>query len=81
MSFEHRGFRVSVDVVPDEADVQWLCCATIEGISEEARTAVIPNIELTIPRLKIDVLMALNMIEHRAVSSIDEWHDRTTITP
>jgi len=74
MSFEHRGFQVAVDVVPDEADIQWQCRATIRGVVGSTAAAHLPDIELTIPKLKIDVLMALSMVEHRAVACIDEWH-------
>lgn len=74
MSFDHRGFRVTVDVVPDEADVQWRCRAAIQGVVGSTAAAHLPNTELTIPKLKIDVLMALSMVEHRAVATIDEWH-------
>lgn len=74
MSFEHRGFRVAVDVVPDENDVQWRCRATIQGVVGSTAAAQLPEVELTIPKLKIDVLMALSMVEHRAVTTIDEWH-------
>ncbi|HTH61102.1 MAG TPA: hypothetical protein VL689_13210 [Paraburkholderia sp.] len=78
MSFEHRGFRVSVDVVPDEADIQWRCRAEIESVVGSTAAAQLPEIELTIPKLKIDVLMALSMVEHRAVAVIDEWHAQHT---
>jgi len=74
MAFEHRGFRVTVDVAPDEADVQWQCRAAIQGVAGSTAAAHLPGIELTIPKLKIDVLMALSMVEHRAVTAIDEWH-------
>jgi hypothetical protein len=29
---------------------------------------------VTFPKLKIDVLMAMSIVERNAVSSIDEWH-------
>ena len=74
MAFDHRGFRVTVDTAPDASGTQWHCEATIEGIEERTRQAQIPGVELTFPRLKIDVLMAMSMVEHKAVSSIDEWH-------
>ncbi|HEY1611265.1 MAG TPA: hypothetical protein VGG24_18525 [Paraburkholderia sp.] len=74
MAFEHRGFLVDVDIVPDEGDVQWQCRATIRSTEGSTAAANLPNVELTIPKLKIDVLMALSMVEHRAVASIDEWH-------
>ena len=78
MAFEHRGFRVNVDVVADESDVQWQCTATIEGINDETRHAALPSVELTIPKLKIDVLMAISMVEHRAKASIDDWYVHRT---
>jgi hypothetical protein len=74
MAFEHRGFRVTLDAVPDETNIQWQCKAVIEGLEEETRHAGLPSVELTIPRLKIDVLMVLSMVEHRAVTSIDDWY-------
>ena len=74
MAFDHRGFRVTVDLAPDATDTQWHCEATIEGIEERTRQAHIQGIDLTVPRLKIDVLMVLSMVEHRATMSIDEWH-------
>ncbi|PLZ03506.1 hypothetical protein CY652_03690 [Burkholderia sp. WAC0059] len=76
MSIEHRGFLVDVDVVPDDTGFQWLCRATIEGVGEKAGKETLPGIELTIPKTKIDILMALSMVEHRAVESIDEWYER-----
>lgn len=74
MSIEHRGFRITVDVVADEADVQWQCRATVQSIASSTADARLPDVELSIPKLKIDVLMAISMVEHRAVASIDEWH-------
>ena len=74
MSFEHRGFRVTVDVAPDEGDVQWRCRATSQGIVGSTAAAQLPEVELTISKLKIDVLMAISMVEHRAKATIDEWH-------
>lgn len=74
MAFEHRGFRVTVDVKSDATETQWLYDARIEGINEETREAALPGAALGIPKLKIDVLMALSMLEHKAVTSIDEWH-------
>jgi hypothetical protein len=79
MSFEHRGFRLTVDVAPDEAGVQWRCRAAIQGIVASTAAARLPDIELTIPKLKIDVLMALSMVEHRAVATIDEWHAQQAV--
>jgi len=78
MSFEHRGFRVTVDIVPDEADIQWRCHAGIQGVVGSTAAAQLPEVELTIPKLKMDVLMALSMVEHRAVATIDEWHAKHT---
>jgi len=74
MAFEHRGFRVEVDVTPDEGDIQWRCRATMRGVVGSTAAANLQPVELTIPKLKIDVLMALSMVEHKAVTSIDEWH-------
>jgi hypothetical protein len=74
MAFDHRGFRVTVDISPDAAGMQWHCEATIEGMEERTRNARIAGVELTFPRLKIDVLMAMSMVEHKAITSIDEWH-------
>jgi len=74
MSFEHRGFRVTVEVAPDAADIQWQCRAAIQGLVGSTAAAHLHDVELTVPKLKIDVLMALSMVEHRAVASIDEWH-------
>lgn len=74
MVVEHRGFRITTDVAPDEGGVQWACRATIQGIEDETRDIELPGVELTIPKLKIDVLMALSMVEHKAASSVDEWH-------
>jgi len=74
MAVEYRGFRINVDAKEDATDTQWLCSATIEGVTEQARTAVLPHVELGIPKLKIDVLMALSVVEHRAKDSIDEWY-------
>jgi hypothetical protein len=74
MAINHRGFRVTVDMAPDTSGTQWHCEATIEGVEEHTRQARIPGVELTFPKLKIDVLMAMSMIEHKAVTSIDDWH-------
>ncbi|MBI0331302.1 hypothetical protein [Burkholderia plantarii] len=73
MSFEHRGFRVSTDVLPDDTGTQWHCSAKIHGVDDAYRDTTLPPIELTIPRTKIDVLMAISMVEQRARDSIDEW--------
>ncbi|MFC0399043.1 hypothetical protein [Paraburkholderia rhizosphaerae] len=74
MAINHRGFRVTVDMAPDASGTQWHCEAKIEGIEERTRQARIPGVDLTFSRLKIDVLMAMSMVEHKAVTSIDEWH-------
>ncbi|GAB7537554.1 hypothetical protein BGC_37720 [Burkholderia sp. 3C] len=73
MSFEHRGFRVTTDTLPDDTGTQWQCIAKIHGIDDAHRDVELPNVELTISRLKIDVLMVISMIEQRAKDSIDEW--------
>ncbi|WP_144157292.1 hypothetical protein [Paraburkholderia sp. BCC1885] len=73
MAFEHRGFRVSVDVAPDELGVQWVCRAVIERIDGDSAKGVPPGPELKIPRVKIDPLMAMNSLEHRAIAVIDEF--------
>jgi hypothetical protein len=74
MAVEYRGFRVAVDAQADATDTQWLCSAKIEGIAGEAQNVTLPPVELTIPKLKIDVLMALSAVEHRAKDTVDEWH-------
>jgi hypothetical protein len=74
MAIEYRGFRVAVDAKADATDTQWLCRATIERLPGETQNAVLPPVELTIPKLKIDVLMALSAVEHRAKDCVDEWH-------
>jgi hypothetical protein len=74
MAVEYRGFRVAVDAKADETDTQWLCSANIVGIAGEAQNVTLPPVELTIPKLKIDVLMALSAVEHRAKDTVDEWH-------
>jgi hypothetical protein len=74
MAVEYRGFRVAVDAKADATDTQWLCSAVIEGVTPETQDVALPHIELSIPRLKIDVLMALSVVEHRAKDSIDEWY-------
>ncbi len=73
MSFEHRGFRVTTDIAPDDTDTQWHCVAKIQGVAEACRGTELPPIELTISRLKIDVLMVMSMVEQRARDSIDEY--------
>lgn len=74
MAVEYRGFRVTVDAKADATDTQWLCSAKIEGVTAEAQGAALPSVELSIPKLKIDVLMALSAIEHRAKDTVDEWY-------
>ena len=73
MAIEHRGFRVDVNVVPDELGVQWMCRAVIERIDGDSTKGVPPSPELTIPRVKIDPLMAISSLEHRAVALIDDF--------
>ncbi|WP_144113666.1 hypothetical protein [Paraburkholderia sp. BCC1886] len=73
MDFEHCGFRVSTHVVPDEAGVQWLCRADIERADGDSLKGAPEGLELTIPRLKIDPLMAVSALEHQAKSAIDDW--------
>jgi hypothetical protein len=74
MAIEYRGFRVTVDAKADATDTQWLCRAVLEGIEAQAAEAKLPCVELAIPKLKIDVLMALSMVEQTAKQSVDEWH-------
>lgn len=74
MAVEYRGFRVTVDAKADATDTQWLCRAELEGIEARTQAAKLPNVELAIPKLKIDVLMALSAIEQTAKQSIDDWH-------
>lgn len=74
MAFNHRGFRVTVDMAPDASGTQWHCEATIEGIEERTRQAHIPGVDVTFPKLKIDVLMAMSIVERNAVTSIDDWY-------
>lgn len=73
MALEHRGFRVSVDVVPDELGVQWVCRAVIERIDGDSKKGAPVGPELTIPRVKIDPLMAISTLEHRSTLLIDEF--------
>jgi hypothetical protein len=73
MSIEYRGFRVTVDAKADATDTQWLCRAEIEGIEARGETAKLPSVELAIPKLKIDVLMALSVVEQTAKQAVDEW--------
>ncbi|HEY1997072.1 hypothetical protein [Paraburkholderia sp.] len=76
MSFEHRGFRVNVNVVPDEPGVQWVCRAVIERIDGDSAQGVPQDLELTMPRAKIDPLLAISTVEHQARSLIDESYTR-----
>ena len=74
MAIEYRGFQINVDTKADATDTQWLCRADIHGAEGEVRDVALPCIELAFPKLKIDVLMVLSMVEHRARQSIDDWH-------
>lgn len=74
MAFDHRGFRVTVDVEPDESGMQWMCRAAIDGIDDTTRQAALPAVELAVARLKIDALMAISMVEHQARDTIDDWY-------
>jgi len=74
MAVEYRGFRVTVDAKADATDTQWLCRAVLEGIEAHAQEAKLPSVELAIPKLKIDVLMALSMVEQTAKQAVDEWY-------
>jgi hypothetical protein len=73
VALEHRGFRVNVDVVPDELGVQWICRALIERIDGDSKKGAPVGPELTIPRVKIDPLMAISTLEHRSTLLIDEF--------
>jgi hypothetical protein len=73
VALEHRGFRVNVDVVPDELGVQWVCRALIERIDGDSKKGAPVGPELTIPRVKIDPLMAISTLEHRSTLLIDEF--------
>lgn len=42
MSFEHRGFRVSTDVLPDDTGTQWYCSAKIHGVDDAYRDTTLP---------------------------------------
>jgi hypothetical protein len=76
VTFDHRGFRVSVDVAADEFGVQWVCRAAIERIDGDSMKGAPSGTELTIPRAKIDPLMAISTLEHRAVTLIDDFYER-----
>jgi hypothetical protein len=73
MAIEYRGFRIATDAKADATDTQWVCSAKIEGYAGEAQDVTLPPVELTIPKLKIDVLMALSAVEHRGKDIVDEW--------
>jgi hypothetical protein len=76
VAFEHRGFRVNVDVAADELGVQWVCRAVIERIDGKSSEGAPAGDEITIPRAKIDPLMAIGTLEHRAVTLIDDFYSR-----
>ncbi|MFL9962382.1 hypothetical protein PQR02_15020 [Paraburkholderia sediminicola] len=76
MTFEHRGFRVTADAAADELGVQWVCHAVIARTDGDKRKGTPPAIEMVIPRAKIDPLMALSALEHRARTEIDDWYER-----
>jgi len=73
MAIEYRGFQINVDTKADATDTQWLCRADIKGMDGVVRDVVLPCVELSFPKLKIDVLMVLSMVEHKARQSVDEW--------
>ncbi|MFD1561299.1 hypothetical protein ACFSHT_37605 [Paraburkholderia silviterrae] len=73
MAIEYRGFQINVDTKADATDTQWLCRAEINGAEDEVRDVALPCVELTFPKLKIDVLMVVSMVEHKARQSVDEW--------
>jgi hypothetical protein len=74
MAIEYRGFQINVDTKADATDTQWLCRADIKGVEGQARDVALPAVELEFPKLKIDVLMVVSMVEHKARQSIDDWH-------
>ena len=76
MAIQHRGFRVDVNVAPDELGGQWICKAVIERIDGDTTGEVPVGPELAIPRVKIDPLMAISSLEQRAVVVIDEFFER-----
>ena len=76
MALEHRGFRVNVDVAADEQGVQWVCRSSIERIDGNRSEDAPAGDELTIPKLKIDPLMAIHTLEHKAMAQIDAFYDR-----
>ena len=73
MAIEYRGFQINIDTQADATDTQWLCRAEIEGVQAEVRDVALPCMELAFPKLKIDVLMVVSMVEHKARQSVDEW--------
>lgn len=75
MAFEHRGFQVTAQAMADELGVQWICHALIERTDGDANKGAPEGIELAIPRSKIDPLMAISALEHKARTVIDEWHE------
>jgi hypothetical protein len=79
MDFEHCGFRVSTNVVPDESGVQWLCRAEIERTDGDGEKGAPSGFELMMPRAKIDPLLAVSALEHRARSAIDDWCEQARI--
>ncbi|POR52122.1 hypothetical protein B0G62_10590 [Paraburkholderia eburnea] len=74
MAIEYRGFQINVDTKADATDTQWLCRADINGVEGEVRDVTLPAVELEFPKLKIDVLMVVSMVEHKARQLIDDWH-------
>ncbi|MBB3258594.1 hypothetical protein F4827_003462 [Paraburkholderia bannensis] len=74
MAIEYRGFQINVDTKADATDTQWLCRADIKGVESQLRDVALPVVELEFPKLKIDVLMVVSMVEHKARQSIDDWH-------
>jgi hypothetical protein len=75
MVFEHRGFRVTTGAVADELGVQWVCHALIERIDGDSKKGAPGGIDLTLPRAKIDPLMAISALMHKSRAAIDDWHD------
>ncbi|MDR3099520.1 MAG: hypothetical protein LBV73_20935 [Paraburkholderia sp.] len=73
MAIEYRGFQIDIDTKADATDTQWLCRAEIKGAQDEVRDVALPCMELAFPKLKIDVLMVVSMVEHKARQSVDEW--------
>jgi hypothetical protein len=71
VAVEHRGFRVNVDVTPDALGVQWVCRAVIDSAKGAPAGP-----ELTIPRVKIDPLMAISSLEHRSITVIDDFYEQ-----